>query len=303
MLQPRDIFLVGYLPAMALLAWCLPQASWRRLCAASVPLSGGVHRRRRAEQRQHITDLLAGRPLARDADRITAGLVANHHHARLQILRSHRPGSWQPCIILSGREHVEQALRAGRGGILWVAPFVFSDLVTKMAFYQAGFSVSHLSRTEHGFSPSRFGTRVLNPIWTSIERRYVVERFVISGEESVGALRRVIRRVRENQLVSITISSQGQRTHTAPFLNGRLQVAEGAPALACRTGAALLPVFTVHTAEGAFVTTVEAPLQVAPDLEREAVVQSLVAQCAMLLESYTLRWPDQYGGWELVKSR
>jgi lauroyl/myristoyl acyltransferase len=302
-LRPQDLFFLGYLPVMALIAWCAPEASWRGLCAASVRLSGIVAGRRRAKQRARIARLLVDRPLAEHADRIVTGLVTNYHHSRLQILRSHHRRPWRPRILLRGRQHVEDALRAGEGGVLWIAPFTFSDLVTKMALHSAGFAVSHLSRTEHGFSPSRFAVRVLNPIWISAERRYLAERLVISEAGPVPALRTMMRRLRENRLISITVTAlPGQRSHSAPFLNGRLRVAQGAPLLACRTNAALLPVFTVRMPDGAFATTIERPLEVAPDLDEQAAVQSLVAQYATLLESYALRWPDQYRGWYLSRS-
>ncbi len=42
-----------------------------------------------------------------------------------------------------------------------------------MAFHRAGLAVSHLSRASHGFSGSRLGVRVLNPIHTKVEDRYL----------------------------------------------------------------------------------------------------------------------------------
>lgn len=292
----RDLFLLGYLPAMTLIAWLLPEASWPSICAAATRMSGAVRRKRRLDA-PHIEGLLAGRASAADADRIAAGVAAHYHETRLQTLRCHRFGSWRPRITLVGGEHVREALEAGKGGILWVAPFVFGDLVTKMAFHRAGFRVTHLSRPGHGVSGSSLGMRFLNPLWTTAERRYLAERLVMTPDASAGVLRELVRRVRENQLISITISAQGQRRHSAPFFHGARAVAGGAPTLAHRSGAALLPVFTVRNADGSFGTTVEPPLRTPPDPDTEMAVRHLVTQVLRLLESYVARWPDQYGGW------
>jgi hypothetical protein len=77
-------------------------------------------------------------------------------------------------------------------------------------------------------------------------------------------------------------------------LNGAVCVAGGAPALARRTGAALLPVFTVQTGEDTFATVVEPPLTAAANLDHRSAVQALLTAYAAVLESYLKRWPDQF---------
>ena len=178
-------------------------------------------------------------------------------------------------------------------------PTAFGDLVTKRALHDAGFRISHLSRPAHGFSPSRFGARLLNPIYTAVEGRYLAERLVMSPGQSTGALRELVRRVRDNRLVSITVHSAGRRTDSVPFFNGTIRLANGAPALAQRTGAALLPVYAARTAPGVFVTTVEPPLSVPPGITPADGVRHRLIQCAALMESYVARWPDQFRGWDL----
>src|SRR5262245_23946049 len=106
---------------MAAVAWCAPERWWPGLCSGLVELSRGLRGRRRARDTLHIAGLLDGRSPAVRADAIVAGLAANHHLARLQILRSHRPDPWRPPTRLVGQSHVEAALREGRGAILWVA--------------------------------------------------------------------------------------------------------------------------------------------------------------------------------------
>lgn len=223
--------------------------------------------------------LLDGWAPAADAQLISRTLAGRIHHARMQVLRCHRFGTWKPAVKLIGGEHVERALSAGKGAVLWVAPFVYSDLMTKVACHQRGLLTTHLSRRDHPISGTRLGTKLLNPIWTSIERRYIAERVVMAPGQTAAALRELVRRVRANQLISITaVAASGQKTYSARFLNGKLRVAGGAPSLAQRSGAALLPVFTILDAEGAFVTTIHPSIRAPDGLDADAAMQHVVAQ-------------------------
>lgn len=180
--------------------------------------------------------------------------------------------------------------------MLWVAPFVYGNLITKMAFFDAGIRLAHLSGPQHGVSTSLFGQRFLNPIWTNIEGRFLSERVIMTTAEASGALRQLLRRVKANNPISITMGPHGARRHTPAFLRGRLILANGAPSLACRSGAPLLPVLTVRGDDGCWVTTIEAPAPVGRDDE-----SGIADYCARVLESYVRRWPDQFDGWSMTE--
>jgi lauroyl/myristoyl acyltransferase len=298
-LNARDVFLLTYFPALTLLAWCLPERLWYGQCVRLAKIQAWG--KRAAARARLIARVLEGRAPAADAKRISTTLTARIHHARMQVLRCHRFGTWKPEVKLIGGEHVERALSAGRGAVLWVAQFVYSDLMTKVACHQRGLLATHLSRREHPISATRLGAKLLNPIWTSIESRYIAERVVMAPGQTAAALRELVRRVRANQLISITATAaSGQQTYCVPFLNGTLRVAGGAPSLAQRSGAALLPVFTILDADGAFVTTIDPPISGPDGLDAEAAIQHLVTQWVARLETYVLHWPDQYA-WYLAQ--
>lgn len=295
----RDLLYLVHLPVIALAAWFVPERWWRDLCRGFVPLAGALGIGRHMKAIESIGELVDGRDDIPDARVFVPVLSANSHRSRLNVLRCYRPPEWRPRVELVGAEHIEAALRAGRGAILWTAPLVFGDLMTKMALHRTGFRVSHLSRDGHGFSPTRWGARFLNPIWTRIEDRYLAERLVIHEDRPSNALRTLLQRVRQNRIVTVTVGGQGTRTATVPFINGMLQVADGMPALAMRTGAALLPVFTVEQPDGRFVCTVEPELRARAD--GDAGVRDLVEQEVALLESWVLRYPEQFVIWEIVQ--
>ncbi len=115
----------------------------------------------------------------------------------------------------------------------------------------------------------------------------------MSEDDTVGPLRALAGRLRDNRVVSITVNANGRRTRPVGLLDGTIEVATGTPALAWQTGAPLLPVFTVREPAGGFVTRIEAPLRHDPALPRAAAIDALLADYAARLEAAVLQSPDQ----------
>ena len=289
----RDLALLGSLSSLAVLAWCVPERYWDGLCRGLVRAQPWRWRGSASPVYRYV-EALRPQPAGLTPAACARAHWANVYRERLQLLRCYRPFGQQSQVQLEGREHLEAALRAGQGAILWLGPFVFSDLLTKIALHAAGVPVSHLSRSVHGFSATRFGERVLNPIRTAVERRHLEERLVIGRQGSVAALRELARRLRDNRVVSVSAIGMAHQLYRTPFLNGSVQMAGGAPSLALRTGAALLPVFTGRDNSSGWLTIIEAPLIRRADWKREEAVMRLLLQYAALLEYYVARWPDQF---------
>lgn len=293
-IETRDLGLAAFLPALAVFAWTTPERCWPwladRLAGMRVVLRAG----RTAEELARLAAMVGTRSLGMPLERCWRAHLAHNYHAWMQLLRCHRGGRWRPRVRLEGGAEIAVALGTGRGAILWVAPFAYSDLITKLALHEAGHAVSHLSRDTHGFSTSRFGRRVLNPILTRIERRYLAERLVMTDDHTVGPLRELAARLRANRLVSITVAPTGQRTRLVPFLDGRVRIATGALGLARQSGAPVLPVFTLREPDGGFVTRIEPPLPTVARADRDAALDAMLGAYVALLERYVLQAPDQF---------
>jgi len=228
--------------------------------------------------------------------------LAGLYEQQLQYLREYRPGGWRPRIRLLGREHIEKALEDGCGGILWVGPFLHSNLVVKKGLQQAGFTISHLSVYNHGLSDTRFGLRFINPIKIKVENRYLEERIIIPPGRELGYIRKLERRLRENELVSITCRTVGHKRIEQPILNGKIQLATGAPSFALATRAALLPVFTIRKAAGSFEIIIEPPLELPKAESRHEAVKLLLNRYVQLVESYMVRYPTLFSRWADLKT-
>jgi hypothetical protein len=138
-----DIRLALALPVYLALAWLVPERKWYGLCSWIV-----THLRRASPLAGAIGAAGAGAPGGSPAPAIAAQLEALKLESIFQGLREYRPGGWQPAIVLEGREHLDRALAAGRGAVLWVAHTVFHGFALKKCLAEAGFALSHVSRPE-----------------------------------------------------------------------------------------------------------------------------------------------------------
>jgi lauroyl/myristoyl acyltransferase len=218
----------------------------------------------------------------------------------LQVLSEYRPGGWHADLRVEGLEPLESALGAGRGAILWVAPWTFASLVTKKALHAAGHPFTHLSRRVHGPSKSRLGVRLLNPIWSSREKPYLKQRLMLEGSE-VAAMRKLERLLRAGELVSIAFLPWAQRSleRTAPW--GTYHLPTGPAALSLATGAALIPAFGARRGTTGFDVVLEPPLRPAPGLARRPAVEELVHRYGERLETHAMRDPPAYR-WEFLEA-
>lgn len=212
----------------------------------------------------------------------------------MQILACHAPRAWQPDAPLEGKHHVDQALEGGRGVVLFTATFAYRDLMAKAAFAQAGYAISHLSRDTHGFSETRFGKHWLNPIYTSVEERYLRERMVFSGSNTKEVSAKVRERLKQNAPVMITVTPLGRHVATLPFLNGRINIATGGLSFACENDTPVLPVFTLRLGDGGTTTFVGPALGRTNDAERKEQINAMLADYVPRLEKSVLLYPEQF---------
>lgn len=237
-----------------------------------------------------------------DARRFALDSAAGRSEHHLQILRSVSPGGWNAPIGLDGREHLDAALAAGHGAVLWVAHFCFNALAAKKAMAAAGYRVSHLSRPEHGFSKSRVGIATVNRLRVRAELAHLDGRIVIDRDRPMAATLAAQRLLKRNGIVSITAGAwEGQRLAKVDLLGGTLELAVGAPGLARLSGAALLPVFAVRGDDGALRVTVEPPISVTNVRDVDDALQDAARRFGERLEPWIRRHPAQWRDWKNLR--
>ena len=228
---------------------------------------------------------------AKDLER---GAVAASYEENMEAIREILPGSWHPRLSLVGRESLDAALQQSRGAILWISPLQHSDFVTKKALAEAGYSLNHLSAIDHPFSGSRFGVAMLNPIRLRAENRYLARRVRVVYGRAQPALAVLIQALKRNEIVSITAVDSG-RSIEVPLFGATLRLAAGAPMLALRTGATLLPVFTLSDKQGGYTVHIGPNISVSANAEDP--VSAMAARYALLLAPYIAQCPVAWKGW------
>lgn len=294
----EDAKLAAALPLLWLLAITLPERRWRALCyrveaiRASVGLSDLDPVERAAER---IVGAQA--PFDSRAFALASAARATEHH--LQVLRSRSRGGWKATPLLEGAAHLDAALAAGRGAVLWVAHFCFSALATKKALCAAGYRVWHLSRPEHGFSQSTVGIALFNGIRTGAEEKELAGRIVYDRVRPAAAAAAAMRVLKQNGILTITAGDwEGQRVAAIDLCGGTFDLAIGAPRLARLSGAALLPVFTVRgDDEDTIRVVIEPALEVPREGDAENALQYAAQGFGRALERYVMRYPTEWRDW------
>lgn len=292
-----DLVIAASLAALLPAAWVLREPVWRGFCRMVARLPLLVDRASLARNAKAIQECLGRDPA--QAMRIAFDLQAAVYELRLQNLRGWRPDRWRPRMTLSGTEHVQGALAAGHGAVLWVGHFAFNSNITKMGLAEHGHRLAHMSRPEHGFSKTRLGIALLNPVRCIPEDRYLQQRIVFDRRNPAAGMRRMIKALAGNGLLSITAGAwEGSDLAEGTLLGGRLSIALGAPRLAAQTGAALLPVFTVREPDGVFRVVIEAPIALPADQPRRSAECAAVQEYLTRHEHWVSNYPDQWRGWK-----
>ena len=201
-------------------------------------------------------------------------------------------------IQLDGLEHLQQALSEGHGAILW-SMFFCGFTIPKEALWRAGIRVSHLSRQDHA-APSRswLGLRVIAPLFWRAETPFLAKRVVMPLDGSLGYMRELMGLLENNQCISIFGELPAKRQNQGALFFGRMRnYATGAPALAARTGAALLTVYTVREGPLRYRVVIEPPITVDRTANQSTFVQAAIEEFSTRIERQVMDHPTDWDGW------
>jgi KDO2-lipid IV(A) lauroyltransferase len=180
-----------------------------------------------------------------------------------------------------GAEHIEAARRAGKGALIVTGHFGFWEL----------------HALAHGLKlgPMAVVARALdNPLLdrTLIDLRSSTGNIVIDRK---GGLRRIMRALNANQAVAVLID---QHILTADavkvdFLGRPAATTSAVAVLALRTGAAVIPAFSLPLNDGRYRLIYEKPLEL-PSSESPDAVRDLTQRCTKVLEKYVRAHPERW---------
>ncbi len=293
----RDILVVAGYVILTPVAWLLPIRYWPKFTRLIAQLFCPILRRWRPDSLLRIKQAADRQTNFRDPVDIYIDLFAGRIEQEMRYLREYRPGGWQPKLEVTGKEHIDRAIRNQTGAILWCGPLLYSALVIKKALYAAEIPVVQLSRDYHGPSDSRFGKRYINRIAIACENRYLERRLVLVTGKPDTAIRQLLRTLGKGGVVSITCAHYGKRLIDMPILGGKLPVAPGAASLAASTEAPLLPVFVIRKSADCYEIVIEPPLSARGEFDRDEKIRALFNLYAQRVAHYVEQNPEVFTDW------
>lgn len=187
---------------------------------------------------------------AADTQGLFRAYLAATHRRRL-MLTAHFVSDWRwsPVIRLEGLDGLEQALRRGRGAIIWCDQFASQTIMGKRALHEAGVEAHQVSVTYHGFSESGFGLRFLNPPMIRTENRFLKSRIVFDRGDAYQVTSRIQNILKENGVVLMTntLYAGSAFAEVAMGERGWTHLASTPANFAARAGAALFSMATFET--------------------------------------------------------
>lgn len=281
------------MPGLTAIAWALPRKYFLSLaktvskhCVKAILPNIS----RRASVVERFLDTDAGRSYEIQRQSAMETLIAT-----LELLRLHRPGASLPEVRVEGAEGLLAAQSQGRAVVCWCSATLHNGLISKIAFVHMGLSVVYIGRQGHGFSPTRFGRAVLNPIIQRVENRFLKARVFINLRAPGGAPLKLLRALKRGGVAGVSMASSMHRGAakpiSVPFHNAHLEVAPGAATLAAKSGAALFPVIALR--DGLRYRVI-----VGPDLTAKGPdIRQCVEAFAGWNAAHAKAHPDQWSGW------
>jgi lauroyl/myristoyl acyltransferase len=297
-----DLLLLPGLPFIALVAHIIPHKVWPKFAKWCQTYCQSLMPVKPTDIENCVQHYLRTAPGDHLPEAVSLDFLSNQLLMPFLLTRVLLPFDQTIKCELEGQEYIDAGLHDGKGVIIWDSHFFFANFMTKIVLHRAGYSAVHLSHKRHGFSKSWFGMNVLNRIWVAAETKYLAERVVLSYEEPKLAMNRLAEQLQKNAVVTITVRDTAHHPVEVPFLNHVLRVAPGAPVLAKKTGAQLIPAFTVHQSNGHYKTTLQAPIKISHDADTKTAVRTAVADYARRLEPFVREYPGQWSDWSWLKS-
>jgi lauroyl/myristoyl acyltransferase len=206
-----------------------------------------------------------------------------------------------------GLEHLRAALAEGRGAILWENTGFGRRSFAKRLLHEKGFHIHqvHGAGDLGGFrqdgTPTWVRRHLVKRFFENRERQFLDEIIHLPRSSSLGFVRLLQERLRQNAIVCITADgTTGQRFVPLPFLGGTVFFPTGMVSLARISRAPILPMFCFREDSGERLV-IETPIVIEDD-DRERGTREAVARYARLLESYVRRYPEQYRNWHVLGS-
>jgi Kdo2-lipid IVA lauroyltransferase/acyltransferase len=202
------------------------------------------------------------------------------------LYASDHPESIRDNFFFEGKEHLDAALKEGKGVILVSAHFGNFPLML-LRLVQEGYATSGIMR------PAR--DEIIEKDFLAIRDKFKVK--TIYSLPRTTAVRQSLQALRNNELLFIPLD-QNFGTKGGVFVNffGRPAATATGPAVfAMRTGAPIVPIFTMRDGGERHKIIVEPPFHIEEKENDEATIYACTAKITEIIERYIRKYPQEWG--------
>ncbi len=268
---------------VAVAAFIVRRLPWRLVSAAGEWLGLAFYGLATARRRIALDNLAHAFPerAAGERARIARGVFRHFGRMTFELLKfsALSPDEILARVEVEGVDHGRQAYAAGRG--------VF--------FLTAHFGSWEVDGLVHALVLAPIGVmarRLDNPrLDTMLERmRHWTGNWVIYRS---GGIRRVLRALESGQGIAILIDQHvlGPDAIAVDFFGRPAATTTALATLALRTGAPVVPVFSIPTSPGRYRIVYERPIERPPDDSADPI-REFTERCTGVLEAYVRRYPE-----------
>ncbi len=218
---------------------------------------------------------------AREATILARQVCINFGKSALEFLRipSMTPEEIRQRVIFIGEEHLRAAFESGRGVLLITAHFSNWELMGSRLLLE-GYPLDVIARNSE--LPST--TAIINSIRESSGMRVFAR----------GDLLPAIRVLKENRMLAILPDQHDMDGIFVDFFGHPSKTAIGPAAIALRTGAMLLPVFTYRQPDETIHVVFQPPFAAQPTGNKDEDVRALTQRLTTIIEEAIREAPDQW---------
>jgi KDO2-lipid IV(A) lauroyltransferase len=191
------------------------------------------------------------------------------------------PDAIGTIVHYEGLENIRAAYAKGRGVLLFSGHFGNWELT---AFMQGHLELPLVLITRPLDNPAL--ERLLAGVRQSTGNRVVHKR---------DAVREMVRALRDKLGVAIVIDQDARGNGVfVPFFGHLASTTPTLARIALRTGAAVVPTFSVPQPDGTYLVTYETEVPIVQSGDRDEDTRRLTAECTAILERWVRRYPDQW---------
>ncbi|MBI5642827.1 MAG: lysophospholipid acyltransferase family protein [Deltaproteobacteria bacterium] len=265
---------------------------WRFICVAGKCLGDAFYRLRSDKKRiveEEIRLLFGPRFGAREAAAIAKNSFENHYMRHIETVFFGRldKAMLDKVMRVDGIGHIDAALKKGKGVILLLSHFGSFLLPLPFLGYR-GYKVNQITgKQEHR---SVIGERIW--LWRKSEADWLPVKYIQVGK----FLRPLYEALEANEIVAVAFDGRnGTKWAEADFFERKAIFSTGPFELARRTGAAIIPTFTVRGKDNVHRLYIEPEFRLSDDPDTEKALKDDIKRFTSIFAGYIERHPAHFG--------